>query len=413
MREKKKKCVIYYGAAVTDRIFSMRQLPLRNAPATQRMTRVASAVRRTGLKCYILSPAIQPRIRTSWKVLSPILSLHNGIPIIAIRQIGVKLFGYLLAPFFAIGAARRISKRRRIETVVQYNFHPDVLMFALWCKLAYGSHVMLDFEDASRISWRDWLPHSEIRAFNQFFTTILQKAALRACDSVFMPSEKFLWALPRGKSYMIVRGCQRVEPIGAIQKRDGNAKIHVLLSGSLTRQNGLDLFFDAIQLLQDDPALERFSFSVCGVGQLQYARRRADNLRSGVVHVLGTLTNSQFADLYKDVDVCLVLQDPAGRFGQSKSPSKGYEALCSGKTIIVTEIGDFGLLPDEVCYHLKKFDSNELAQTLRPMKPEEVYGKRLAAIRFASANYDLSVVGQRLVGLMTGEKERCSRLPKV
>ena len=392
-----KHCCICYAPAVTDFVFDKRKLPLRNAPTTQRITRIAGAVRASGRECFVLSPGIMPRIKSTWRLLPHLKSRHNNVPILTIKQLGVRVLGYMVAPFFAIAAAVKIARKRKISTVIEYNFNPDALTFGIFCKLVFKSKLILEIEDISQFHFSDWLPNSGVRAFNQMFTCFLQKIALRACDAIIAPSKKFLPSLPKAKPAKVITGCQRVIPsAAAFVLKEKSRPIVVLLSGSLTLQNGLGVFFDALELMQSRCSGMDLSFTVCGVGDFDYVHKRMESITKIKVDVLGTLSNSDFHNVYDSVDIVLVLQNPHGRFGESKSPSKGYEAIASGKTIVVTDIGDFGELPDDVCYHLNEWTGTALARILEDLSVVDVRGKRINAVEYAKRNYSLEAVAKKL-----------------
>jgi glycosyltransferase involved in cell wall biosynthesis len=357
------------------------------------MSRIALAVKKSGDDCIILTPGIMPRIASSWKLLPSVISRHGGVAIIAVRQAGIKILGYMLAPLFAVCAAIKVNKKRKIKRVVQYNFNPDAFVFGLWCKLIYRSEWILELEDISKIKLRDLLPNSGVRVLNQWYTCFFQFLSITFCDNIIVPSRKFLSFLPRRKKALVIGGCQKVE---LLHKDEESSEIKVLLSGSLTIQNGLALFFDALTILENESKHTNLSFVICGIGDFRYVQERLKNFKKIKVVFLGTLSNSDFLQVYRDADVCLVLQDPNGRFGDSKSPSKGYEALCNGKTIIVTDIGDFGLLPDNICYHLKAWFAEELADVLGSITYNDVRERGMAALEYAKENFSVEKIGELL-----------------
>ena len=387
-----KQIAISYGAAITDRTIGERGLPLANPATTKRMLRIASAFRAAGERCAILSPAIMPRIPTTWKRLPRIAQRVSEMPVLSISQFGIRFLGYMLTPFTAIAAAVGLARRRRIKTVVQYCYFPDAFLFSLWCKIAYRSKVVLDLEDICRPRLSDWRRGSETRPVLQLWGAVLMRLSVWLADVVIVPTRKFAAVVPPRKC-CVVTGCQRVIPV-PVEATD-KGRLTLLYSGGITAENGIEVLMEALRML--DAAPRNFAVKICGAGaKRDWAAEQARMLKNIEVDVLGFLDNESFEALYKTVDICFALQNPNGRHGFFKTPSKGYEALCSGKALIVSDIGDFHELPDEVCYHLRPWTAERLVEILGALACEDVSKKRFAAWEYAKAHFDVSVVGEMI-----------------
>ena len=136
---------------------------------------------------------------------------------------------------------------------------------------------------------------------------------------------------------------------------------------------------------------------MCGSGKYEWLRERIGQLSQIKVCYRGFLSFSEFDALYKTVDICLALQQPNGRYGQFKAPSKGYEALCSGKALIVSDVGDFDDLPEDVCYKLKPYTAVRLAEIMSGLTLKEVSSKKINALVYSRDNFESSIVGQRIL----------------
>lgn len=388
----KRSCCLYYGAAITSRAKRERSLPLINPATTNRMMRIAAAFNAAGEHCAILSPAIMPRISGGGGWMRPVAQRVAGVPILSIRQLRRRYIGYLLTPFTAIAAAVRLVRRRKIKTVVQYCYFPDAFLFSLWCKIAYGSNVVLDLEDICRPRLADWKRGSETRPVLQLWGWCLMKLSVWLADTVIMPTAKFSSVVPE-KKRLVISGCQDVVPEDAVRPNDG--AIRLLFSGGITEENGIVLLFDALKRL--DGQKRNFKVSVCGMGcRKEWAEDRAKELVNIEATVLGFLDSDVFASLYMETDACFAIQNPYGRHGQFKTPSKGYEALCSGKLLIVSDIGDFGELPDKICCHLRPYRVETLAAILESLTQDVMNAKRRAALEYARQNFDVGVIGEKL-----------------
>lgn len=386
----KQDCCIYYGAAITDRTIRERGLPLSNPATTKRMLRIASSFRAAGERCAILSPAIMPRIRTTWNCLPRIAQRVSDVPILSIAQFGVRFIGYMLTPFTAIAAAIRLKRRHRIKTVVQYCYFPDAFLFSLWCKIAYRSKVVLDLEDICRPRLSDWRRGSETRPILQLWGAVLMRFSIWLADIVIVPTKKFATVVPSRKC-CVITGCQKVLP--AQLDTGHHERLTLLYSGGITAENGIEVLIEALRMLDDSP--RKFAVKICGAGaKRDWVEQQTKSLRNIEVEMLGFLDNKSFESLYSTVDICFALQNPNGRHGFFKTPSKGYEALCSGKALIVSDIGDFHELPDDICFHLRPYSAGTLAGILAGLTREDVSKKRISALEYAQRHFDVSVVGE-------------------
>jgi len=392
MGVKKRDICISYGAAITDRAIRERGLPLANPATTKRMLRIASAFRCAGEKCIILSAAITPRIPTCMKRLRQIAQHVSGVPVLSISQFGVRFVGYMLTPFTAIASAIKLARRRRIKTVIQYCYFPDAFLFSLWCKIAYRSVVILDLEDICRPRLSDWRRGSETRPVLQLWGTVLMRFSIWLADMVIVPSKKFAKVVPPQKC-CVVTGCQPV--VVDFAEIAQNDKMTLLFSGGITDENGIKVLMDALRMLDDAP--RGFVVKICGAGvKREWAEQQAKSLRNIDAEVLGFLDNKTFEALYSTVDICFALQNPDGRHGFFKTPSKGYEALCSGKALIVSDIGDFHELPDDICFHARPYTAERLAEILSGLTREGVSQKRRKAMEYSRAHFDVGVVGEMI-----------------
>lgn len=390
MREQ--DCCVSYGAAITDRAIRERRLPLANPAATKRMLRIAFALRVVGERCAILSPAIMPRIPTTMKRLPRLAQHVSGVPVLSVAQFGVRFLGYILTPFTAIASAIKIARRHRIKTVVQYCYFPDAFLFSFWCKIAYRSKVVLDLEDICRPRLSDWRRGSETRPVLQLWGAALMRFSIWLADIVIVPTKKFATVVPSRKC-CVITGCQKVLPARLdVGRRD---KLTLLYSGGITAENGIEVLMGALQMLDDSP--RKFAVKICGAGaKRDWVGQQANSLRNIDIEVLGFLDNESFESLYSTVDVCFALQNPNGRHGFFKTPSKGYEALCSGKALIVSDIGDFHELPNDVCFHVSPYSSETLAGILAGLTQEDVLRRRINALEYAKRHFDVAVVGERI-----------------
>lgn len=313
--------------------------------------------------------------------------------VVTSRQLAVKWLGYMLTPLTATLALRKIRRRRKIEVLVQYTFYPDSVVAGLYAKLFCGSKVVLDCEDISVPRFSDWHRDSETRPIQQIWAFCLMRLSFIVADCILVPSGKFAKAIPQKDKIIVVSGCQDVEE-GVVAGQGRHVRL--LVSGGLAKENGTDMIIEALSAL--DESRRDFSVIICGYGPLEgWVSERVKEFKNITVQYLGTLDNSAYERVFEEADVCFAVQRPHGRHGYYKTPSKGYEAICEGKALIVSDIGDFGVLPDDVCYHLKEYTSYALAEIIGNLNREGVNRIRRNAIKYARMNFDTAVIRGRLM----------------
>lgn len=390
---KKRDGVVYYGMCVTERARKERALPSWNTAATRRMIRIANAVQCNKVRCYIVSPGIVPRIKGRWGFRRPIVERRGHVVVITAGQIFIPYVGYLVSFIKSIMLISCISHRRNLKAVIQYCYYPDTILTGIWCRLVYGCRVVLDCEDISKPKFSDWRLKSETRPLQQIWGWFLMKVAIRVAHIVIVLSRKFYDEVPKRKA-IIVSGCQDVS--GKHCDRSADKPVVTLLSGGISRENGMDLYIDALHRLDNMKCAASLRFVVCGSGKMEMLKDSIRNLKNLDVQVLGRLSDDDFNAMYREVDICFALQDPDGRHGRYKVPSKGYEAICSGKVLIAGDIGDIEDIPDAACYHLRPYTSVKLAELLSRITSEEICSKMSASLEYARKHYDLPVVSNVL-----------------
>ena len=394
----RKGIIAYYGAFITDRAKERRNLPVLNHAASKRMLRIAQGLTRKNRRCVILSPCLAPKIATTWREQESFSERVGNIAVLFIAQLGVRFIGYMLTPITAIMAAVRLNRRHKIETVVQYNYQPDAFIFSLWCKCVYRAKVILDLEDVSIPRLSDWRKDSEVRPLNEIWTSVLMKWSIGMADLVFAPSRKLGCVVKNQSKFMSVTGCQCVMSYSDnANSNDKKNCINILMSGGIKFENGIEVLADGVKLADSRGTSTKLSIKVCGPGKYDWLKDRLNDLKNISVEYLGFLSNEGFEKIYTDIDMCLALQKPEGRYGQFKAPSKGYEALCSGKALVVSDVGDFDLLPDEICFKLKPYSAERFAEILCALTEDIVYAKRGKALEYARQNFQCEIVGQRIM----------------
>lgn len=396
---KKKDVVLFYGPLATERTYKERGLITWCAPCSNRMRRLGQSLRVSGCRCFIISPAISLRVPAKRWCHYPVIEHLNGVPIVSLGQFGAKYLGFLLSPLTACLALRKIMCRHRVTAIMQYVYYPDALLISLVGKMLYGCRIILDLEDVCVPCWADWKLNSGVRPVQQLIGSLLMKASLLIADVIIVPTSKFMPYTKRQISdILLVKGCQPVaDCLPEATYKEGRA-IKILFGGAFVFEHGIHLLAEALCMLKENSLECPIEVHTCGSGnKVDWFVNAVKDVKNIPIHCHGYLSNREFCCLFESIDVCCVLQNPQGRYGTLKTPSKGYEALCSGKTIIVSDIGDFQELPDDICYHLHIYTAEGLKDIITSLTLQDVITKRESALHYAKKHWDSSIVGAQIL----------------
>lgn len=382
---------VYFGPLVTSKVQLKRRLPYGNPACTNRMSRLMEAFEGINDKRLIIAPGISLRAAGRASSFKKHIERLQHCIVYTLRQCPVKFIGQLLSPIYAAVSVAGFAKRRNISTFVQYCYFPDAVFTAIICKFLLGSKIVLDLEDICVPHISDWKAGSETKPFLQLWGWVLMRISIWVADLVIMPSKKFGRFIPAHKQ-LVVSGCQNV--VGTLDVKDTESPLQLLFCGGITIENGACLLLEALQSLDDKP--RPFVVHICGMCDLEWFKRGVAKLKYIDVRMHGYLNNEDFAYLYSVIDACLALQNPSGRQGLYKTPSKGYEALCSGKALIVSDIGDFADIPSSVCYHVRPYTPDALSGIMAGLTYKNVLDSRRRALQYARDNFDSRLVGKRI-----------------
>jgi len=317
-------------------------------------------------------------------------------------SLGVPFLGSLLGPLSMLLTVRRACRKNKPDIVLLYNHPIGILCGGLLAKWLYGARVMLDVEDVCVSRWEDWIGRGDARPMQQLIGWFLLKAGVAMCDRVMVPSRKFIATGNIRKEYIVVGGCIAVEAPQGLKQDLAGGSLRVLISGKLDEEQGVWLVLEAIATLGLRPASGRkLEFHLCGFAENEPALKRQvlDLQQAGItITYHGTVAGAVYRRLLAGADICVAMQNPGGRHGSAKTPSKVYEYLAYGKVVVASEVGDFKELPDQIIT-LCRYDRVAVADQLRQMANEwpawSKQGDRAA--RFAREEFSLRAVGDRIL----------------
>jgi glycosyltransferase involved in cell wall biosynthesis len=392
---------VIVGHYIDDRIKNERKLPSHNPAGSNRMVRLGMAIRSLGNKVVILSPGSSMRMAWTGKYFhNHSISKANGIPIVYCSAIGLPyvsiIWELLNIPLYLY----KLHKKSRLMGVMVYCYYPSSLIAALFARYILGVDVVEDLEDICIPKLSDWSHQSEVRPVQQIYGWVAMKIVMNISKSIIIPSHNFQEYVNNNKRIEVITGCMKVADRN-LTKIAIEERIKVLFAGAFTRENGINLLVEMLKILNNDIEIaRRYQFHICGYGANEnWIRKKIDRLDNVIVTMHGFVSSDEYNKLVEKSNICLVLQDPYGRFSDYKTPSKGYEFIGYGKAIIVANIGGFSNLPDNVRILLDPYTSERLAGILHEITIADIQLISEAAYNYARDNWTLNKVGKKIQDL--------------
>jgi len=367
------------------------------------MIRLGMALRSVGEKVLILSPGSAMRMGWSGRLFHQ-HQIHqdNRIPIFYCHTIGLPVLGMLWEQVSLSLHLWRLSRKTELTGLIVYCYYPSSLIAALFARLFLNLDIVEDLEDICEPHLSDWNRKSEARPVQQIVGWLAMKVVLSISRAIIIPTKKFQCFVGKGKRSEMITGCMEIKD-RIVPTRGEKHKINVLFAGALEVGQGIQLLVETFHELHRDPdTAVRYQFGLCGYGsQEEWLRAQIEKIKNVEINFHGFLSNEEYEELLDNSDVCLVLQNPSGRFASYNTPSKGYEFMGSGKAVIVSDIGDFAELPDTIRILLVPYSGQRLATLLRELDIASIQRIGNAAHDYAQSHWSLRSVGKKIQALFS------------
>lgn len=401
--------VLYLGPFNPESVVKERKLPFRNPAAFNRMSRVAHALASSGQKVTIVSTGVSLKIgfaRRIWHCGTD--SQIGEVSLALLPALGVPVLGFLLEPFIiAAWLAVRVLKRRPAALMV-YNA-TIASAFGVAMAAAFRVPVIYEVEDVP--DWRiltNNMSAEKPRRFQHLSWLIASKIQIPLSRGIVVPSRRFLQAMGIGASKSrtarVLSGCMEVTtPEPALRTYPASSRpLRVLFSGKLENEHGYDLLVGAIReiLSNPDPG-HPIEFHICGRPSGNSTRFEPPPAHPSV-HYHGFLPDSGYQQVLARADVGLALQKASGIFSQTRTPSKAYEFLASGKLVIGMRVGDLDELYPESAVCLENESVAELGTLLKTIAahPEPFVAIANRGLETARERYSYPAAARLLVDLI-------------
>jgi glycosyltransferase involved in cell wall biosynthesis len=396
--------ILYLGPFNPESVVRERMLPARNPAAFNRMFRLAKALSQVGRPLRIVSTGVSLRIGFCKKLWYGCQSeQRDGIPIVVLPAVGVPVLGFLAEPFIlGFWLVSQIITNRPAALMV-YN-GTLASAFAVVLAWLFRVRVIYEVEDVPQMAFVAASSREKPRLFQNLSWILASRIQAFFCYGVVVPSRRFLQALRLSDSKIaaVISGCMDVTTTRPSLEGfpDGGRPLRVLFAGKLEAEHGYDLLLDAISILIQSSNAASFEFHICGGAGRDSKEFKLPPDHPAVIYH-GFVSDEKYRELLSRVDIGLALQKSSGIFRNTRTPSKAYEFLASGKLVIATNVGD---LPDlfphsAICLHPET--AADLAACINSIadNPEHFAGIARHGLAEAGERYSFHAAGEALAKL--------------
>ena len=394
--------ILYIGNFVDDSIRAERHLSGGNPAASNRMARLAQALKAAGHPVTIISSATCLRSMTKIALWHP--RVDREIAWGRVEFVGAVGIPYISSIWALIVVTHRtwiLCRSQKIEAVIAYCYYPSVLAAAIAARTC-GVTVIEDLEDISKARLREAFNLGPWHFINQAIGE-LSRLAIRFCVSAYIiPSPGFQRYLDQNERRLIITGSGAEEIEETRDEVYGLEPINILYAGKLEPEQGSEVFMGMLRLLGQTATANRYVFHVCGYGPAEteiLKESKTSNCR--LVHY-GFVDSIRYKQILNSTAVALVLQNPNGIYQDRKTPSKAYEYLCAGKAVISTNLAEIAQIPGNCRIILENFSSESLLRALTQIDGNKIRSLGSSARKYALSNWSSLAVGLEISVLIEG-----------
>jgi glycosyltransferase involved in cell wall biosynthesis len=401
--------ILYLGPFNPEDVVRRRMLPARNPAAYNRMIRLAKAIAQAGSRVRIVSTGISLKTGFFRGVLHrEEESKVEGVPVSVLAAIGIPVAGFLAEPLILICWLASRFIRNRPSALLVYNATIASAMAVVLASL-FRIPVIYEVEDVPTWAVAKGSGAAEKPRLMQNLSWLVASRVQRPLSNrVLVPSKRFLDALDlkdwEKQSALVISGCMEVanSPARMESYRSEYRPLKVLFAGKLEAEHGYDLLLGAIDELQkQDAGLSHTEFHICGLPKREDSQFAPPPVHPNI-HYHGFVSDGQYKELLADCDIGLALQKSAGLFCETRTPSKAYEFLASGKLLIATRVGDLADLFPHSAICLEPETAGNLAELLRRIaaSPEQFLLVARCGLQLAQRQFSFQAVGATLTAIV-------------
>lgn len=393
--------ILYIGNFQSEKITKARGIPSRNAAGSNRLFRLAKALQKNNRELEIISPAIS--LRSKPVSNETCLNQTEEIDNITVYYAKTSLIPFINIFNAMISTIKRIwyhYKNGNLTSVIIYNFSIELLFISLIIKLLTNARIINNVEDVSIPKISDWKSSTEVNAIQQIIFFFCMKLIARLADGFIVPTKKFIPYLHvKKKPVAVITGCCEIKDN---LSHEINTPLQVLFSGKIEFEHGIDLLLSSLKNI-NQLTQESISISICGGGnKVPWLKQELKKDKLKFVSYLGFVSDAEYNKLLSNTDVCISLQNPEGRYGSFKTPSKFYEYYSYGKCVITSNAGDYSELPSDSFFLCEPYTSEKLVSLFQKVVQvsEELKDVKQNAYTYAKSKFDFAVAGKHMINTL-------------
>lgn len=394
-----KEKVLYIGNYLNDKIKTYRGIPSSNIAGSNRMLRISNALLNTRFSPIIISPADSFCAFSNNKFfINNLICSESNIPIIFLPKINIKYLSLIFTPFICIIYIYSLKKKYLINKIIIYNYSFTYLFIAIFIYIFTRVEIYSDIEDIPTINSDDFFSGNLKFLLLNIINFCLMRIIQILCIGNILPTVNFINYLPKNKPYILISGCLTV-PVNNIYSPSKYESLIIIFSGKIEREFGVVEFSKSLEILDNSLAAKNITVNVCGFGDmLSWLSNNLLDLKNINVNFYGQVSNKKYLEILSHSNLCIGLQDPLGKYGKTRTPSKVYEFMSYGKAVITTNVGDLSVIPKDSIFICDPFNPKKLSEiiTLLSQNIAELSSVGLNAHRYAELNFSYISAGKKM-----------------
>ena len=215
---------------------------------------------------------------------------------------------------------------RRYQMVIFYNYHAEFCLPALFGKRVFGLKAVMDYEDGL---FND-------KGYQTGFYRCLEKRAYRESSGFILVNRGLRERVEKfardKKPAVIINGYLDTALLQKNRDRRGGSGRKVAFTGNFNRDFGFEELLEYVDHMPGD-----FSLVITGrASPEEEALLRQHVERRPNVRFMGYLNSGEFEALLRDVDIFILLNNPASHSSRTNFPSKLFDYLSRNRFVLST-----------------------------------------------------------------------------
>lgn len=321
---------VYIAQYLDEVVMEQRKNHKLYSPAgNKKISGVAEKLQKTGnSKVTIFSPSVTNN--KSFKFYPLIRSHLQATPILHIPVLDIQVLNIISSIVFSLFYLTSFYLKNPFNKVIYYNYNPETLIPALWCKFILKTKLYLEYEDGFFCS-------DAVGFLKRTVFIICEKVGNIFNDGAFLVTEDLKKRL-KTKNYAVLPGffddelIEKAKLISMEPLWDGKSKKRIMYSGRIDKERGVFDFLDSIKSIGEDYEIIVTGFG-SGKEQMEKLCLSQANLK-----FMGFLNEEEYMSVLMDMHIFVSMQDVNSAFSKASFPSKIMTYASTGAIVISTRV---------------------------------------------------------------------------